>query len=120
MKFARFTMGAVVLGFVGLTVFGVRPDAGLAQDREPAAPNRRAGNNGFPEGNRIVFQTELQQNLPQNEANIDHQVVGLQGEYSRVQDEAQRGKIKAKLSEALEKQFDLQQKRRDLEMKQID
>jgi hypothetical protein len=48
------------------------------------------------------------------ESNAAREVDKLVKDYARNENEAERGKIKTKLGEALSKQFDAQQKRRDL------
>ena len=58
--------------------------------------------------------------LMAEEGRIEHETAGLIQEYSRSEDESQRSKTKAKLAATLEKQFDLQQKRRDLEVARIE
>jgi hypothetical protein len=54
------------------------------------------------------------------EGRIEREAAGLVEEYSRTEDESQRSKTKAKLAATLEKQFDLQQKRRDMEVARIE
>jgi hypothetical protein len=123
--YVRFMMAALVLGLGGLTLLGSRPAVGQA----PANP---AVINGFPQG-RAVYQTapdwegiggkpgdaELHK-LMQLEGKGEREVASLLEEYGRTESETQRGKIKGKLAEVLEKQFDLQQKRRDLEVARIE
>jgi hypothetical protein len=122
--YVRFMMGALVLGLGGLTLLGSRPAVGQAP-ANPAAPN------GFTQG-RAIYQTgpdyELMlkpgdtalHKLMQSEANGEREVANLVAEYGRTESETQRGKIKGKLAEVLEKQFDLQQTRRDLEVARIE
>ncbi|HLJ96683.1 MAG TPA: hypothetical protein VKU02_26155 [Gemmataceae bacterium] len=69
-----------------------------------------AGNAPDPELGKLVGE----------ESRIEHETATLVDEYSRTEDESQRGKIKAKLAANLEKEFELQQKRRDLEVARIE
>lgn len=55
-----------------------------------------------------------------DEARLDQEASAIVEEYARTEDEGQRSKLKSKLSAALEKQFDLQQKRRELEVARIE
>jgi hypothetical protein len=59
-------------------------------------------------------------NVLDDEGRVEQEAAALTQEYSRTEDEGQRAKIKAKLSSALEKQFDLQQKRRELEVARVE
>lgn len=54
------------------------------------------------------------------EAKLDQEANSIIEEYAKTEDEGQRSKLKSKLSAALEKQFDLQQKRRELEVTRIE
>jgi hypothetical protein len=54
------------------------------------------------------------------EASADREVKSLMREYKRTEDADARGKIKTKLTAALAKQFDAQQKRRDLELTRVE
>jgi len=54
------------------------------------------------------------------ESSAEREVNGLVAEYSRKEDEKERAKIKEKLSAALSKQFDLQQKRREHELARVE
>jgi hypothetical protein len=58
--------------------------------------------------------------LLQEEAAAEHQVHQLVELYARRESETERGKIRANLATALQKEFDLQQKRRDLELARIE
>jgi hypothetical protein len=55
-----------------------------------------------------------------SEASAEREVNNLVKGYAGTSDEAQRTKIKANLSTALEKQFELQQQRRELEVARIE
>jgi hypothetical protein len=54
------------------------------------------------------------------EASADREVQNLMRDYKRTEDADERGKIKTKLVAALAKQFDAQQKRRDLELARVE
>jgi hypothetical protein len=54
------------------------------------------------------------------EASADRDVQSLMHDYKRTEDADERGKIKTKLAAALAKQFDAQQKRRDLELSRVE
>jgi hypothetical protein len=58
--------------------------------------------------------------LNQEEARAERETASLLDKYSKATDDAQRSKLKTQLSTALEKQFDLQQKRREMELKQVE
>jgi hypothetical protein len=58
--------------------------------------------------------------LRDQESKAERDVAKLVNEYSRAEGESARAKIKASLSAALEKEFDLQQKRRDLELAAVE
>jgi hypothetical protein len=54
------------------------------------------------------------------ESNAEREVSGLVREYSRKEDDKERAKIKEKLSAALSKQFEAQQKRREHELAKVE
>ncbi len=58
--------------------------------------------------------------LMQEEAAAEREVTTLIESYSRAEGDKQRSDIKSKVSVALEKEFDLQQKRRDLELARVE
>ncbi len=58
--------------------------------------------------------------LVQEEAVAEREVVELIESYKRTENEAERSKIKSKLAALLEKEFDVQQKRRDLELSRVE
>jgi hypothetical protein len=55
-----------------------------------------------------------------DEARQEQEAARLVQQYSHTEDDGERTKIRSKLAEVLEKQFDLQQKRRDLDIKHIE
>jgi hypothetical protein len=58
--------------------------------------------------------------LFQEEAEADRKVTSLMESYAHTEGEAKRSEIKSNLSTALEKEFDVQQRRRDLELKRVE
>ncbi len=57
---------------------------------------------------------------PANDGNADHKVGQLIGEYSKTQDETKRASIKSELTTLLDQQFNMQQKHREAEVKNIE
>jgi hypothetical protein len=141
MKYACLTSAAVVAVLAGIVLVATQPAAG--QVAAPAAPNpvlRPPAQ--LPDGAIgpvvqyqhqpvVTYHTtpyaaygsaqdpELSK-LVSEEAQVEQETAVLIAEYSRSEDEPQRTKTKAKLAATLEKQFDLQQKRRDLEVARIE
>jgi hypothetical protein len=115
MKFARITVGMLGVGMLTLGALDYRPGAGLAQTADPSAQPKRSELPVLINGNNFIVQ-----GYQANEANVDHQVGALIGEYSKTQDEAKRASIKSQLSVLLDKQFDAQQKHRETEVKNIE
>jgi hypothetical protein len=68
---------------------------------------------------RMDTDTEMNK-LLQEEAAAEQQVAKLVEAYTHAEGEAKRSGIKTNLSSTLEKEFDLQQKRRDLELKGVE
>jgi hypothetical protein len=58
--------------------------------------------------------------LRASEASAEREVAKLVADYARAEGESARAKIKSSLAAALEKEFDLQQKRRDLELSAVE
>jgi hypothetical protein len=58
--------------------------------------------------------------LINEESKANQEVHGLLRDYKRTEDADKRGEIKTKLTAALAKQFDAQQKRRDLELARVE
>ena len=137
MKFARLALAALAAVLVGLVLIATQPVSGQQQ----VAPPQPAGS-VEPVTTYVPSVSYRSVGQPQNqwfsgyptptgpdpelgkllaeEGRIEHETAGLIAEYSRTEDESQRGKTKAKLSATLEKQFDVQQKRRDLEVVRIE
>jgi len=137
MKYARLALSALAAALVGLVLIATQPASGQVQNQPAASsatptpavitgsgpvqyaplPGRPYWYQSFP-GTR-TSDPELDKLLAE-EGRLEQEASGLVEEYSRTQDEAQRGKTKAKLAATLEKQFELQQKRRDLEVAHIE
>jgi hypothetical protein len=60
------------------------------------------------------------QKLLTEEGKAQHEAAGLVRDYTRTEKEKDRDAIKTKLAEVLGKQFDAQQKRRDLELTRLE
>ena len=58
--------------------------------------------------------------LQNEEATLEREAAGVVKEYIKTENEAQRGNLKAKLSAVLAKEFDLQQKRREIELARLE
>jgi hypothetical protein len=54
------------------------------------------------------------------EVKAEQEVAALVAEYSKTEEDGDRAKVKSKLAAALAKQFDLQQKRRELELARVE
>jgi hypothetical protein len=110
----RFTRTALLLavGLGACALFSVSPATGQ-QGPATETPTPLAGN--FYQGMPGPKDPELDK-LHAAEAAAAREVVKLLGEYKKTEEDAERTKIKAKLSEALNKQFEQQQKRRELEL----
>lgn len=58
--------------------------------------------------------------LVQEEAAAEREVASLIESYAHTEGDTERSKIKSKVAAALEKEFDMQQKRRDLELSRVE
>jgi hypothetical protein len=109
MKFARVSMFVLVALAGAFVLTGERPAAG--QSRGPAGnPNFAAQPPADPELAKLL----------EEESALNEDIRELVGDYARTQDEGKRAAIKAKLSPVIDKQFDLQQKRRELEVTRLE
>src|SRR5437899_1660981 len=137
MKYARLILAALAAVLVGLVLIATQPASGQVEGVTTAAQPQPAESvvpvtqyapgvwynptpttyvlGGLPEAQ----DPELGKLLTE-ERRIESETSTLIAEYSRTEDESQRSKTKAKLAATLEKQFDLQQKRRDLEVARIE
>jgi hypothetical protein len=131
MKYARLAWLALAAALGGVVLIPSQPASGQVNNRPasstsavaqaPASPYTQEARNwyyGFTGGQR-TSNPELDK-LVAEEGRLEGETANLVGEYSRTEDEAQRSKTKAKLAATLEKQFELQQKRRDLEVAHIE
>jgi hypothetical protein len=118
MKYARLGLSVLVAASVGLVLIATRPASGQSQG-QPAQTLATSNNRGTDWYFHPSRDPELAK-LHAEEGRLEGETAGLVEEYARTQDETQRGKIKAKLTATLEKQFEMQQKRRDVEVAQIE
>jgi hypothetical protein len=125
MKITRLrTLAIALLGASALVAIWPAPaQEVLPLDNQHRFPNPNFGNNGNQKltGDFVHGQADVETGkLRAQEAAAARDVTALIGEYSRSTDEAVRGKVKANLSVALEKQFDMQQQGRELEAARIE
>jgi hypothetical protein len=120
MKLAGIFLTVLVVGLAAAALVGDRPASG----QQPAAtdltnPNARplAGgllqlpsNGGDPELGKLWAE----------ESKLEREASGLVSAYARTDDDGQRVKLKKKLADVLEKQFDQQQKRREAEVARVE
>jgi hypothetical protein len=125
MRLFRFVAGISALAIVGVILLSARPGPGRAQapsrpEPPPDAPAPRMQwqyERVAPYGQRADGEAHK---LMENEANSEREARRLVDEYAHTENDSQRSKIKNKLADVLDKQFDLQQKRRELEVAQIE
>jgi hypothetical protein len=129
MRYVRFAAGFLAVSLATVFIAGIGSVPGHAQSLAPAYPNTpdtARANGGYqviegPKGAYIVSRGDGElHKLMESEASSEREVRRLVDEYARTDNEGQRSKIKSKLSEVLDKQFDLQQKRREMEVAQIE
>lgn len=114
MKFARILVLVLFLGF-GLSV------TLLAWGQEPLI----SSSSGIPgaSGEFVLLRhggdAEMDR-LVQEESAAEREVASLIESYTHTEGDTERSKIKSKVATALEKEFDLQQKRRDLELSRVE
>jgi hypothetical protein len=120
MKFVRISVISLAVLAGALALSGHRPAVGQARapGPAPAGPNFVQPVPAIP-GPVATSDPELAKIL-EDESSLDGQVHDLVGEYAATQDEGKRAAIKAKLAPLLDKQFDLQQKRRELEVARLE
>lgn len=119
MKWLRFSAGIVALAMVSVILLTARPEPSRAQAqaRPESVPDTARMWQFSPYGQRVDGEAHK---LMESEANSEREARRLVEEYAHTDNETQRAKIKSKLSEVLDKQFDLQQKRREMEVAQIE
>jgi hypothetical protein len=127
MKFRQIGLPVVVSSLMGFVFMGPQPAASQApapraeslaapatSPQDPlvqVTPNPYGGANyGDPELNKLHGE----------EAQIEGKVHELLTQYGRTEKEGDKAAIKKNLTAQLEKQFDLQQKRRDLEVTRVE
>jgi hypothetical protein len=108
MKYARVLVisFAVALGAILLVV---EQRAG-GQGPGPISNPQAAGAPADPAMEKLINE----------EANLERDVASLVNDYGKTAEEAERNKIKSKLSALVDKQFDLQNKRRELQLAQLE
>ena len=117
MKSARILVLALAILLLGLGLSVTPPNwgqepkykDGKATDYGPGGPNYYGKNGSWPPDPEM-------HPLVQQEAVAEQEVVEMIESYKRTENDVERSKIKSKLAALLEKEFDLQQKRRDLEL----
>jgi hypothetical protein len=132
MKFRQIGLPGTIAVLLTLVFLGSQPASSQApQGRaghtipalEGAAQALPAQSDFSPYGaGNFVFRSsdpELEK-LHAQEAQVESEVHSLLAQYGQTEKEGDRSAIKKKLSASLEKQFDLQQKRRDLEVARIE
>ena len=140
MKLVRLASVTVLVGVLAaIVVFSDRRAAGQSvQVQPPPQPGADSPSNNFHSNPRIEYLTTAAQvangfnfdradsqdpeirKLQNEEATLDREAVGVVKEYIKTDNEAQRGNLKAMLSAVLAKEFDLQQKRRELELARLE
>jgi hypothetical protein len=121
MKFARLGIAvALVLGALGL--FMSRPASGQqpASADTPTTYTRNFPSSSSPFQMLGMRQDAEMAKLMNSENSAAQEVSRLLIDYRRTEKEEEKAKIKTKLGEALTKQFDHQQKRRDLELTRLE
>jgi hypothetical protein len=127
MKWLRFSCGVLALAMVGVVLLAVRPEPGRAQAQARPEPAPDTGRMLWQHDPYAITKTPYGQRLDgeahklmESEATSEREARRLVDEYAHTDNESQRAKIKSKLSEVLDRQFDLQQKRREMEVAQIE
>jgi hypothetical protein len=117
MKPARILVLVLFLGFglsVALHAWGQQP-----QSRDLAFPVDVQNGPLYLLAERHPDDAEMGK-LVQEEATAEREVASLIESYAHTEGDRERSKIKSKVATALEKEFDLQQKRRDLELARVE
>lgn len=118
MKSARILVLVLFLGF-GLSV------TLLAWGQEPLLDTGRSSSSDGQHPS-LIFLTDQRggdaemDKLVQEEAAAEREVSSLIASYAHTEGDTERSKLKSKVATALEKEFDLQQKRRDLELARVE
>jgi hypothetical protein len=136
-RFASVTVLVVILA--AIIVFSDHRAAGQSvQVEPPPPPSAESPLNNFNSNHRIEYLTTGGQvaygfnfdradgqdpeirKLQNEEAGLERDAAGVVKEYIKTDNETQRGNLKAKLSAVLAKEFDLQQKRREIELARLE
>ena len=140
MKLVRLaSVTVLVLVLAAIVAFSDRRAAGQnVQVQPPPQPTAESPLNNFPSNHRVENLTTGGQvvygfnfdradgqdpeirKLQNEEATLEREAAGVVKEYIKTDNEAQRGKLKTKLSDVLAKEFDLQQKRREIELARLE
>ncbi len=124
MKFSRILVMATMCLLVGygvsvtLRAWGQQP-LPVSPGTGYAPPLSDLAYPMIPNGVRQRADAEMDK-LVQEEAAAEREVAKLIESYTHAEGDTERSKIKSKLESALEKEFDLQQKRRDLELTRVE
>jgi len=117
MRLTRTTVAlALVLGATGLFLTW----QAFAQTSTTAGNSIPADNVASFYGTRSLREDPELAKLITAESRAEREVNGLLTDYKGTEDEDKRSKIKTKLADSLSRQFDAQQKRRDLELSRLE
>jgi hypothetical protein len=126
MKYARLTAFAIAVVLLGVgfvltrQAFGQTfPNSNQPVLVEGAATPFESNATQYALGGHQSADPELDKVVAE-ESRLERETASLVAAYSRADDNQKRDKIKADLSTLLEKQFDAQQKRRDVEVSRIE
>jgi hypothetical protein len=123
MRLVRLASVAALGAALGSLVFSSGHFA-LGQDNAPGAQPAP----GLPDLPRMTYVPVQMHNGPDpevgklqhEEAKFDQEAAGLLREFARTENNDQRDKLKTRLADILAKEFDLQQKRRELELTRLE
>jgi hypothetical protein len=114
MKSARILVLILFLGF-GLSV------TLLAWGQQPNYPDDKGPRFQLGQSYDVVDRRDVEMDkLLREERAAEHEVGSLIESYTHTGNDTERSKIKSKVTVALEKAFDLQQKRRELELSRVE
>ena len=130
MKFRQIGLPGTIAVLLAFVFLGPQPASSQAPQAGQSIPPLEGATQALPAhsdfspygAGNFVFRSadpELEK-LHAQEAQIEGEVHSLLAQYGQTEKEGDRSAIKKKLSASLEKQFDLQQKRRDLEVARIE
>jgi hypothetical protein len=130
MKSRQVVLGALLMAAALMTVLPMlsgflRPETAAGQTSAAYTGSQAnffqpgVGSNPFVSGPRAPQDPEARK-LYEAECKAEQEVAKLVAEYAKTEEEAERAKLKTKLTDALSKQFDLQQKRRERELARVE